>query len=161
MLRWLRALALVGLLPAVVGCDHTTKHLAERWLVAGRAVDVVPGVLDLRLAKNRDSAFSLLGDLITDPARRILLLVLTGIAIVALLAFTLRTWQAASPGMRVGCLVLLGGAAGNFVERLVRGYVVDFIHLAYWPVFNLADVAICAGVGLVWLAAGRARAAPG
>ncbi|HAP32576.1 MAG TPA: signal peptidase II [Firmicutes bacterium] len=51
--------------------------------------------------------------------------------------------------LRTGLAVMLGGAAGNLFDRLQTGYVVDFIDLRFWPVFNLADVAIVAGVFLM------------
>jgi len=54
--------------------------------------------------------------------------------------------------------LLLAGAMGNVVDRAVRGYVVDFIHIAWWPVFNVADVAVCLGiVALVIAYAARER----
>ena len=158
---------MVALLPGVVGCDHGSKHLARQWLGGRRVVDVVPGVLDLRLTQNRDTAFSLLGDLVADPTRRYLILVVTGLVLVGAIALALSRWRAATQLERIAFLVLVGGALGNFGERVGRGYVVDFIHLQHWPVFNVADVAILVGVGLL-LVAGRGgirgvapRAGPG
>ena len=49
---------------------------------------------------------------------------------------------------RAGVAVALGGATGNFVDRLLRGHIVDFIEIGPWPVFNVADVGIVAGLGL-------------
>lgn len=51
----------------------------------------------------------------------------------------------------VGLGVAVGGAAGNVADLLLRGYVVDFVSIGRWPVFNLADVALCVGVGLTVL----------
>jgi signal peptidase II len=155
MARWLRVALLLLLSPGIVGCDHGTKHLAEQWLTGRRMVDVIPGVLDLRLTPNHDTAFSLLGSHLADPARRILILALVGAIILGTLVLAARRWQQASTLERVAFLTLLGGAFGNFWERLLRGYVVDFIHLAYWPVFNVADLAICVGAGLLLLASRR------
>jgi signal peptidase II len=162
MLRWLRAFLLIGLLPGVVGCDHGSKHLACQWLAGHRVVDVVPGVLDLRLAPNRDTAFSLLGGHLEDPARRYVILAMTGLVLIGAIAAAIARWRAAPTLERIAFLVLIGGATGNFAERLGRGYVVDFIHLAHWPVFNVADVAIVVGVGLLVVAGRRPREpAPG
>jgi signal peptidase II len=52
----------------------------------------------------------------------------------------------------IGIGAMLGGAAGNVLDRLGRGAIVDFIAIGPWPVFNLADAAIVAGIGLVLLA---------
>jgi signal peptidase II len=52
---------------------------------------------------------------------------------------------------------VLGGALGNMVDRIVRGYVVDFIHVKGWPIFNVADIAVVVGVGLMLLSRVRRR----
>jgi signal peptidase II len=53
---------------------------------------------------------------------------------------------------RAGVALALGGATGNLVDRLVRGHVVDFIEIGFWPTFNVADAGIVAGVGLILMA---------
>lgn len=55
-------------------------------------------------------------------------------------------------GVRAGVAVALGGATGNLLDRLVRGHIVDFIEIGFWPVFNVADVGIVAGLGLMLMA---------
>ena len=55
-------------------------------------------------------------------------------------------------GARAGVAVALGGATGNLLDRLVRGHVVDFIEIGFWPAFNVADAGIVAGVGLILMA---------
>jgi signal peptidase II len=162
MKSWRSLLVLLFLLTGIVGCDHTSKAWAERQLEQREAVGVLPGLLDLRLVKNTDTAFSLLGDLLDEPARLAVILVLQGMITVGMAAVLLRRWRDAGQVERVAAALVLGGALGNFSERLVRGYVVDFIHLARWPAFNVADIAICAGTALLLLAASRARSrAPG
>ena len=52
---------------------------------------------------------------------------------------------------RAGLVLVLAGAVGNYTDRLVRGYVVDFIHVTHWPVFNVADILICIGLALLLL----------
>jgi lipoprotein signal peptidase len=59
-----------------------------------------------------------------------------------------------------GLALVAGGAAGNLLDRAVRGYVVDFIHVHGWPIFNVADVAIAAGAILLLWANGLAGIAP-
>ena len=62
-------------------------------------------------------------------------------------AFGRRSVRAPLTGAALG--LLIGGAAGNLLDRLVRGYVFDFIDVGFWPVFNLADCAITVGIGLL------------
>ena len=152
--RWL----LIGvLLCVVVGCDHASKRLAETRLADQPAVPVVPGVFHLQLARNTDSAFGLLRDYLGDSTRLAVIVTMQGVIILGLLALVARRWRVAARGERVAIGLLLGGAVGNFADRLVRGYVVDFLHVQYWPVFNVADVAICLGVVLFWWASRRSH----
>ena len=55
--------------------------------------------------------------------------------------------------LHIGFALVVAGAAGNVIDRMMRGYVVDFIHVHYWPVFNVADVTIVAGTILLALVA--------
>jgi signal peptidase II len=148
--RLLLALVLV----LTVGCDHATKHAAARSLSAGKVIELVPSVLDLRYVENHDVAFSVLGRLGISDARGLI----TGLA-VATLGLIAVVWfrqrKSASPLEHLGFATALGGGLGNVVDRLARGFVVDFIHLHHWPVFNVADVAIAVGVGLILLGTWR------
>ncbi len=146
----------VGLFLGMVGCDHATKGLAESRLRGDRPVDVVSGVVDLRYVQNHGSAFGL-DRVLPSPARTpvILLGVLLGVGV---LLFTWRR-QTRQPSWRhVAFSLILAGAVGNLLDRVFRGYVVDFIHVPHWPVFNVADVCIIVGVALLALTWTRARA---
>ena len=52
---------------------------------------------------------------------------------------------------KVAAAVIIAGTLGNFIDRIFRGYVVDFFNFTYFPVFNIADIALCCGVGLIIL----------
>jgi signal peptidase II len=121
---------------------------------------LIAGVLDIRHVLNTDTAFSVLGDVI-PLTQRLLLLRLTawlGVFVVGL--FIIGRWKRASSVERLGWALVLGGALGNALDRLIRGSVVDFIYVHYWPVFNVADIAITSGVALMILVT-RRRAAVG
>jgi len=149
-------LAIVLLTLSLFGCDHATKIAAEANLSHGRAVSVVSGVLELRYAPNPDTAFSLLRNLgfARSPG---LLLAASGIAMLGIVAMWIASRKRASRAQHIGFALVLAGALGNVVDRAVRGYVVDFIHLTWWPVFNVADIAVVAGMILLGLAALTAR----
>jgi len=152
--RALSSLVLVLVAAALVGCDHATKVAAKSALATRGALALVPGVLDLRYAENRGAAFSTFAassDALAGPA-------LLGVSVVAALLVAAWWWKrrAAPPLERAGYALVLAGALGNAIDRAARGYVVDFIHLAHWPVFNVADVAIVAG-GVALALASRAR----
>jgi signal peptidase II len=151
-----------GLLSVVllVSCDHGTKHLAKLHLEGQRPVQMVPGVFELRYAENTDSAFSLLHHFVDPQPRLWLLSAAMVVALVAIVTFLAARWRALTATQRAGGLMVLGGALGNVIDRLARGYVVDFLHVSYWPIFNVADVAICMGALLLAMGAREHRGAP-
>lgn len=142
--RWFGVLAPLLLL---VGCDHATKLAAKSELQDGGPRNVLSSVLRLQYVENRDVAFNLLR-LVPEGPRRSLLTIIGALAIVALAAVVVR--GRGSRAARGAFLLILAGAIGNYVDRLARGYVVDFIRLPYWPVFNVADVLVVAGVALLF-----------
>jgi signal peptidase II len=151
-LRW----ALFILTLALVGCDHVTKLAAESSLSGGRAVDIVPGLLDLRYARNHDAAFSLTRD-IGAPGKTAALVVLAAFGTLMMAVVWWRRRRDASRLEHVGYSLIVAGAVGNVADRIARGYVVDFIHLHRWPVFNVADVLIVVGAGALAVALRGAR----
>jgi signal peptidase II len=118
---------------------------------------LVSGVFDLEYVKNTDSAFSVFGRLLGPASRFWIVLLLQTAANLALLGWIVSRWPKSGGVERAAQAVLLGGALGNLFDRVVRGYVVDFIHIHYWPVFNVADVAITIGVGLLLLGVRRQK----
>jgi signal peptidase II len=106
---------------------------------------MVPGVFELRYTENTDTAFSLLHRFVEPGPRHWLLSGMMIVAVLAIATFVATRWRVLTSVQRAGGLIVLGGALGNVIDRLARGYVVDFLHVSYWPVFNVADVAICIG----------------
>lgn len=130
----------------MVGCDHVTKALAKSELEARPAHSLIDPVLKLRYVENTDIAFNLLRGVPLN-VREPLLLVAGALAILAvgalLLSGQVGGWA------RAGLVLVLAGAIGNYADRVLRGYVVDFIHVPHWPVFNVADVLIVLGGALL------------
>lgn len=143
VLSWAR-LAVVA--AVVFALDQATKAIAVAALVRGESVNVFYG-LDLTHVRNTGVAF---GALAGGGA---LVLVLVGVALLALLAYFARHVRTAWMWLPVGCI--LGGALGNLADRAREGTVIDFIDPIAWPAFNLADVAVVLGViGLFYVAEG-------
>ena len=129
----------------VVGLDQLTKDLALKALADG-PVDVIEGVLTLRLTYNRGGAFGLLQGL---PG---FFLVATIVVTVVVLLWA-RHLQGARYLVPLG--LVLGGGFGNLADRIFRdsdGGVVDFVDLHVWPVFNLADSALVVGAAVLVIA---------
>lgn len=145
------ALAL-ALAAAVVLLDQVTKAWALSSLEPGIPVAVVDDTVRLNLVHNSGAAFSM-------GAGFTALLSLVAIAVVAVVV-RLAT-HIGSAWWSVALGILLGGALGNLADRLFRppqplsGQVIDFIQIPYWPVFNVADVAIVGAVFLMIVLAWR------
>jgi signal peptidase II len=112
---------------------------------------VVQGFFDLRYAENPGVAFSMLQDL---PGGRLLLTALALVALVVVIAY-LRKTPVEATRVHIALGLVGGGAIGNLVDRVMYGKVTDFIvwkkGIHEWPAFNIADAALCVGVGLILL----------
>jgi signal peptidase II len=142
-------LALLLCVAGLVGCDHATKLAAETALRDHAPMRVWPGVMDLAYTENHGVAFSALERLsLHPPAWALFALALVGTS--ALLALWFRRRRAAWPE-HAGFALVVAGALGNALDRVARGHVVDFIHVRFWPVFNVADILVVAGGMLLLL----------
>lgn len=147
---------------AIVVLDQTTKLLIVRRLALHESLVVVPGLVDFTHVRNTGAAFGLL-NAVEFPGKPLV------IALVALVALIVMGAYAAQlpPEHRVartGLALVLGGAAGNLIDRLRQGYVVDYVDV-YWRgwhfwAFNVADAAITVGVILIVLDLIRPRPEP-
>ncbi len=133
----------------IVVLDQLTKQWAESALAGGPIV-LIPGVLSLSFTENTGASFSLFQDGGT-------VLGLAALAAVGVIWYALRS--VSHTGEVLGLALIMGGAIGNFVDRVVRGDgildgpVIDFIALPNFPHFNVADSAITMGaVVLIWSA---------
>ncbi len=135
---------LLGLALGIVVVDQAVKGIVTATLKGGRVIDILGGVVRLDYTWNRGAAF---GVFPTGGAFFALVALLVSLGI---LVYYRRV--ADSPLLvRAALGLILGGAVGNLIDRVRLGYVVDFIDLRWWPVFNLADSAIVIGVGLLVL----------
>ena len=154
----LRVAFLLLLTAGLFGCDHATKAVATSSLGGGQSVSIVGDVVELRWTPNPDVAFSMVRNLgLTPWSSPLVLATLAAGAMALLLAVW---WQSRKEGMLVNVAFAsaVAGALGNIVDRLTHGYVVDFIHVKRWPVFNVADILVVVGIALVVLAKRRKRA---
>ncbi|MGF1548427.1 MAG: signal peptidase II [Thiotrichales bacterium] len=140
MLKWL------WLSGAVITLDQATKYLAERGLVMHDPVAVIPGFFNFTLMYNTGAAFSFLAS--AGGWQRWFFTVLAlGVSIV--LVFWLKRLPSNERWTAAALALILGGAIGNVIDRILHGHVIDFIQWYYdkyyWPAFNIADAAIFVG----------------
>ncbi len=142
---------LLGIAFVTLGLDILSKHLVQVLLPPGRPVPVFPG-FDLDYVLNSGAAFSLLTNL-PSWARLPFFSAVTLAALVAVAVFW-RSQAGRDRWMELALGLIAGGAVGNLVDRARMGYVVDFLEFGVrgfftWPVFNLADSAVCVGVTIL------------
>ena len=133
--------------------DHVTKYFALRHLRLGVPVPVVDGFFALTLVMNPGLAFGMLGGI--PESLRWMVGVLSLGALILLAVLAARVLPTGGPWARVALGLIFGGAAGNLVDRVRFGAVVDFLDFYWrdyhWPAFNVADSAISVGVTLLAL----------
>ena len=142
--RRLRLLLMVAAL--VLGLDVLTKVLAVKLLVPGQPVEIIGDTITWTLVRNSGAAFSM-----ATGYTWVLTLIATGVVlgIIWMGRRLVSLWWALGLGM------ILGGAVGNLMDRFfrspgpLRGHVVDFLSVGWWPVFNVADSAVVCGAVLL------------
>lgn len=147
-----RAFLVGGVAASAIALDQLSKHWALGALDDG-PIDLV-GSLRLKLTFNSGASFSV-------GAGRGGLIALVGLVVILFVFRSAARWPGRAAPIGLG--LVLGGALGNLVDRLLRsgdggflgGRVVDFIDVQWWPVFNVADIAIFCGAGLLVLASFR------
>ena len=143
-----RSLPAWTLAVSVAALDQATKAVALARLAGHRPIEVVPDFFSLTLVVNTGAAWGLFRD------KGHWLTILAIVALVVLIAAR-RHFTVTGPLPRIALGLLCGGILGNLTDRVARGHVVDFLSFHYrsfeWPAFNVADSAICVGVGLYLL----------
>jgi signal peptidase II len=133
--------------------DQATKALIRRTLPEHTSISIIPGFLDLTHVRNTGAAFGILN--LTDfPFKAVIIPLIASAALVAvgLYSASLAHHQRIA---RIGLALIIGGAAGNLIDRIIAGSVVDFVDV-YWRTyhfwaFNVADSAITVGVTMMIL----------
>jgi signal peptidase II len=137
---------LLSVATVVLVLDAVTKVLAVKLLTPGRPVSIVGDTVTWTLVRNSGAAFSM-----ATGYTWLLTVIATGV--VAGIFWMGR--RLVSPWWAIGLGMILGGAMGNLVDRFfrspgpLRGHVVDFLSIGWWPVFNVADPSVVGGAALL------------
>ncbi|WP_019120627.1 signal peptidase II [Brevibacillus massiliensis] len=128
----------------VIALDQATKYAVVKKMALGESIPLIPGVFHLTSHRNMGAAFGILQN------QRWLFVVIT-LVVVAGIIVTLYRIGRKLPVTSLGLALVLGGAIGNFIDRVSTGQVVDFLDftLINFPIFNVADSAITIGVVLL------------
>ena len=130
---------------SVLLLDQFVKSIIQQKMQEGLSIPVLPGIFHITYILNPGAAFGLFEE-------QQWLFILVAVLLVLGVAVLFRQLLQQPPVMRFGAALLVGGALGNLMDRIRLGKVVDFLDFRIWPIFNVADIAICVGVGLILLA---------
>lgn len=147
----------------IVVLDQLTKYLIIQWIPLGEMVPVIPGLFDIVHTRNRGAAFGFMSNL-PDSVRQPFFFIVSSIALLLIVVYFFRL-NDPRKSVYVFVAMILGGAAGNILDRIRLGEVVDFLSFHWydqvislslagrslrirleWPAFNVADMAITIAV---------------
>lgn len=140
-----RRLLVLGLVAFTLLADQLTKAAIVKVLPPYSSRPLLPPLLSLTLVYNRGAAFSLFA------GSQIVFVAISIVLLAGVILFRKQLTSAAARPADLGAALMAGGTIGNLIDRLRLGYVVDFLELPHWPVFNLADTALVLGTALVVL----------
>ena len=132
---------------AVFVLDQGLKAVVQGAMSPGESIPVIPGFLSITYIRNAGGAFGILG------GSQVLLLLGSAVAVGVVLWMLIAGQR--SRLATLACGLILGGAAGNLLDRLTTGEVTDYVHFSFWYVFNAADAAITIGVATLLLSTFR------
>ncbi len=143
MTRWLRR-GVFFVAALVFSADRLTKYIIVHSLALGQSVKAIPGIFHITLVFNDGAAFGVLKNCG-------IFFVIFSFAVIAFIPLIVLKSPRLDRMSAVSLALILGGAAGNLVDRIKFGYVIDFLDFRIWPVFNIADSCITIGVALITL----------
>lgn len=128
---------------AIIALDQISKVMITSSFSAYQGTTVIKGILDFTYVRNEGAAFGML------QGARVFFIIITLAAVAAAVIYIVKA-RPSSPLERTALAFISGGAIGNFIDRVVLGYVRDFIEVTFidFPVFNIADCFVCIGAGL-------------
>lgn len=127
---------------AVVILDQFSKYIVVENMALGESIPIIEEVFHLTYILNPGAAFGMF-------AHNRLFFIAIAVIVIGIIVWARREILASPWEVKAGCGLFLGGAIGNLIDRARQGLVIDFFDFRIWPVFNIADIAICIGVGLI------------
>ncbi len=134
---------------AILIVDQSLKSLVRLKLAVGESIPLINNIFHITYVTNTGAAFGLFKN------SAIFFIIISVVAIVLIAGLILKSIKRAefmaNPRFDLGLIMIISGAIGNLVDRLKFGYVIDFIDVRIWPVFNIADTSITIGTLLLIL----------
>ena len=130
---------------AAVVLDQIIKNFVVNSMALYETIPVLENVFHITYIHNTGAAFSMM------EGMRILLILLPMLMIIAAVIYMFIKRKTGHPLMLASVALIAGGGIGNLIDRIALGYVVDYLDFRVFPIFNLADICVCVGCGLLIL----------
>ena len=127
---------------AVVIIDQFSKYIVVENMALGESIPIIENIFHLTYILNTGAAFGMF-------AHNRLFFIGIAVVVIGLIIWARKEILASPLEVKAGAGLFLGGAIGNLIDRAREGVVIDFFDFRIWPIFNIADIAICIGVGLI------------
>ena len=127
----------------ILAADQWSKWLVMSKMVHGESIPIIDRIFYLTYVRNPGAAFGML------PYKTMFFILITIVAILAIAYYFTRISKERIM-LKTALTMQVGGAVGNLIDRVRFGYVIDFFDFRIWPVFNVADIAISIGVGMLF-----------
>ena len=128
----------------ILALDIATKYWAFHYLQPVGSIPVIENIFHLTYVENPGAAFGILQD------QRWVFIIATVLTL-GFIVWFLRNMDPDIKLLRWGLVLIVAGAIGNLIDRILLGYVIDFLDFRVWPVFNVADISVVVGTGLTIL----------
>ena len=135
----------VLLIVAVLVLDRIVKIAVASNLEPGQSIPVIDNIFHITYVQNQGAAFSML------QGHPTLLIVLPAVVIGVGIIFICVNFRKYNRTFMISLSLICGGGLGNLTDRMAQGYVVDMFDFRIFPVFNVADICVCVGCGLLML----------
>lgn len=129
----------------VLVIDRIVKTVVNSSMDVGDTIPVIGDFFHITYVRNTGAAFSML------EGHPVLLLVLPGIVILIAFIYIIANYRKYKPVFNIALSLMCGGGLGNLTDRAAYGYVIDMFDFGWFPVFNVADICVCVGCGLLML----------
>jgi signal peptidase II len=122
--------------------DQLLKYWIRSNMTIGQSIPVISGIFHITYIENPGAAFGILAN------HRVLFLLLT-IVITGIMVYLYLSLRNKKSLAALSLGLVISGAAGNFIDRFLRGTVTDMFDFQIWPIFNIADICICIGIAIL------------
>lgn len=131
------------IIAVIIILDQFIKYLIQANIDLNHTIPIIDGVFHITYIQNTGAAFSILQN------QTMLLIVMPFIITIIVLFYILKKRKTEHWALLLSMSLIAGGGIGNLIDRIAYGYVVDFFDFRVFPIFNVADISVCVGCGLL------------